>query len=498
MTLRATDYALLSQDAYQPPQLNKNVVLDGVTYRTIDFANNPLNGFQATAYERADTHDVVIAYRGSDFSRAPLQDGAVDVGMVLVGVNAQTPDALAFTEKVIAETKRNAEDKNQPVDITVTGHSLGGTLAEISAAKFGLHGETFNAYGAAGLLQGVPQGGDQVIDNIRAGDPISAASPQFGEVRIYAAPQDIERLSKAGYRNDSGLLSPRNVIEATDISAHGIDNFVPDSKTLGHSIMSPENEARYRANSGMIDRYRNDIGDARVVLSAGWEIPKAAIDGGTALAHTAEHVAEQGAHAVQHATHVIANEAVSIYDAGRKDLAQGVRTVEHAAQSVENEAEKAFSSLSHPGSWFGGKPAVTAPQRLDDPAHPDYALFQQTRGAVHRLDAQRQRIPDQHSENLTAALTAAARRDGLSQVDHVVLSDDASQIFAVQGDMNSPTKRIASIATAEAVHTPIDQSSAAWAQTASSKQPQPAQAPLLAQQAQQQQARHETGFSPAQ
>jgi hypothetical protein len=492
MTLSSTDYALLAQDAYQNPQLDKNVVLGGHTYRAIDFANNPVSGFQATAYERADTHEVVIAYRGSEFNREPLQDGAVDVGMVLAGVNTQTPDALAFTQKVIAETRRNAEDKNQPVDVTVTGHSLGGTLAEISAAKYGLHGETFNAYGAAGLLQGVPQGGHQIIDNVRAGDPISAASPQFGEVRIYAAAQDIDRLSKAGYRDDSRLLSPRNVIEATDISAHGIDNFVPNSKTLGQSIISPENEARYRANSGMVDRYRRDIGDARALLSADWEVPKAIVDGAASLVRDVEHAAEKGVHVTEHAAHVVANDALSAYGAGRTELVRGAHAIEHAAQSFESEASKTFARLSHSGTWSDEKSvAAAAPQRLDDPAHPDHALFNQVRSAVQRLDAQQQRTPDQHSDNLTAALTVAARRDGLSQIHHVVLSEDATRTFAVQGDLNSPTKRIASVSTIDAVHTPIEQSSAAWAQAMAFKQPESARAPQLAQQSQQQQAHYQ-------
>jgi hypothetical protein len=167
--LRATDYALLSQAAYQDPEVDKRppsgavtykeVTLDGVTYKPIAHADNPENGFQATAYERQDgSHSVVIAYRGTEFDREPRQDGLTDAGMAIKGVNAQTADSEAFTKRVLDQAKQTADFNKVPLDVTVTGHSLGGTLAEINAYKFGLHGQTFNSFGAAGLTQGIPAG----------------------------------------------------------------------------------------------------------------------------------------------------------------------------------------------------------------------------------------------------------------------------------------------------------------------------------------------------
>ncbi len=103
--------------------------------------------------------------------------------------------------------------------------------------------------------------------------------------------------------------------------------------------------------------------------------------------------------------------------------------------------------------------------RLDNPAHPDHALYEQARTAVHRLDAQHQRTPDQQSDNLAASLTVAAKREGLTSIDNVVLSDDASRAYAVAGDMNSPHKRIAEVPTAQAVNTPVAQSAEALAKS---------------------------------
>jgi putative chitinase len=103
--------------------------------------------------------------------------------------------------------------------------------------------------------------------------------------------------------------------------------------------------------------------------------------------------------------------------------------------------------------------------RLDNPTHPDHALYEQARTAVHRLDAQHQRTPDQQSDNLAASLTVAAKREGLTSIDNVVLSEDASRAYAVAGDMNSPHKRIAEVPTAQAVNTPVAQSAEALAKS---------------------------------
>jgi hypothetical protein len=555
MTIGSTDYALLSQDSYKDHQLNDRIPLGGINYLIVDHINDPRTGYQGTAYQRLDTGEIIIAHRGTEFDREPLHDGGVDAGMVLAGVNAQTSDAMAFTKRVI----EHAQQQSPPLHVSVTGHSLGGTLAEITASRYGLQGETFNAYGAAGLMQDIPEGGHQVIDHVRAGDVVSAGSRHFGEVRIYAAQQDIDRLSKSGYRDDSNLLSPRDLIGAIDFSAHSIDNFVPHSETLGQSIINPESEARYRAHHGMIDRYRSDVMDLRTGLSANWEIPKLAAESGMALGHAAAQKVTQSVHAVertaQHAAQTVEHTAQSVAHTVRHDVlqgvhaaeravsrgahdiehgaqyvvhkaaqgvraaehgvqhaaqtvehtarnvahtvgenvsqgvhatehavSQGIHAAEHAAQSLASDASQAFDALRHPGSLFDSKPAPSSVLvRLDHATHPDHPLYQQTRDAVHRLDAEHHRTPDQHSDNLAASLVVAARRDGMQAVNHVVLSNDAARTFAVQGALNSSFKQITHVETVQASNTSIEQSSVAWQHAMQQKPSDPAHAPQMTQ-----------------
>ncbi|WP_052698013.1 peptidoglycan-binding domain-containing protein [Luteibacter yeojuensis] len=112
---------------------------------------------------------------------------------------------------------------------------------------------------------------------------------------------------------------------------------------------------------------------------------------------------------------------------------------------------------------------------LVDPAHPGHGMYEQAMTGVTALDAQHGRASDQQSRNLGGALANAAHAQGLTRIDHVVLSDDGSRAYAIQGDLNSPFKQIAQIDTAQAVKQPMEQSGATW-QAQNQGQPQvPAQ-----------------------
>ena len=117
--------------------------------------------------------------------------------------------------------------------------------------------------------------------------------------------------------------------------------------------------------------------------------------------------------------------------------------------------------------------------RLDDKANPDNGMYTQALDAVHRLDAKHGREPDQQSSQFAGSLTASAKAQGLTRIDSVVLSDDAKHAYAVQGDLNSPHKKVAEVETQKAVSTPLEQSSiaATKAQSSDPTQGQPTRQP---------------------
>ena len=106
------------------------------------------------------------------------------------------------------------------------------------------------------------------------------------------------------------------------------------------------------------------------------------------------------------------------------------------------------------------------PTRLDNPAHPDHALFQQAREHVCRLDQQLGRTPDQMSDNLASALAVSARAHGLERIDQISLSDDGGRLWATQrpsGQLGDVLATHTNVPTA-AVATPMEQSGAQWPQ----------------------------------
>ena len=128
----------------------------------------------------------------------------VDLEMIRRQSNRQLPHAMALVEhaKALAERWNSYNPNEQVPHISVTGHSLGGTLAQATAYQYGLHGVTFNAYGAA-ELPGIPhnESTNQVINYVRATDVVSAGARHFGNTTILTTQKDIDMLNSYGYDN---------------------------------------------------------------------------------------------------------------------------------------------------------------------------------------------------------------------------------------------------------------------------------------------------------
>jgi hypothetical protein len=97
---------------------------------------------------------------------------------------------------------------------------------------------------------------------------------------------------------------------------------------------------------------------------------------------------------------------------------------------------------------------------LADRHHPGHPLFCQALEKIHLIDARCGRVPDELSNNLAGSLAAAAHGRGLERIDHVVLGENATRAFAVQGELDSPFRRFAGVDILQAVAMPLAQSSA--------------------------------------
>ncbi|MGH8081798.1 MAG: XVIPCD domain-containing protein [Lysobacter sp.] len=409
-------YANLAQDAYRSPDLSspedRKRTVDGVDYIILDHVNKE-SGYQGTIYQRESTKEIIVAHRGSEFDEQPFKDGVfADGGMVAKRVNSQAIDALEFTRSAIEKAQTHRERHGMEPQVTVTGHSLGGCLAQITAAKFGLNGETFNPYGAASLSDRIPEGGSQIVNHVMAGDVVSAASKHFGKVQMYAEPVELNVMKAAGYEDNGSQWDVRNPIKAavTGGDSHRMHHFLDvDARGQPDRSILAQPQARELADKHrpMFEKYRSDIENLRGGASIG-----------VAISRGVQGVAgEIGRH-------------------------------------LPDKPESPFKE-SH-----GALPASHAPDPRQ-PGHPDHSMHSAIHAGVERVFAQQGRQADEGVERTTAALLVDARRGGLDRVDHVVAGrQDASgtDVFAVQGDLHDPAHKRAQVNTGVAAQVPVEAS----------------------------------------
>jgi pimeloyl-ACP methyl ester carboxylesterase len=263
-------YANRAQSDADPKNPAK-VPLSRQQYTVFGYKDDPVTGFHATAYRSRETGEIIIAYRGTDpdFKKHPgtmLQDIAVDATMVRDTINPQKAEASAFTQKMIAKAAQQGISKDH---VSVAGHSLGGTLAEIEAAKFGLRGITLNAYGAVGMIDGPPLPGCQLTNYRMAGDPVSGANGHIGTVVSLASPEDVASLQAGRYLDAPAGSAPPNPLIAIRAGDHGGAHFNGTDgniNVLNPAVMA-EYAQRYKDHQAAFDHLSGDLNRERGELS---------------------------------------------------------------------------------------------------------------------------------------------------------------------------------------------------------------------------------------
>ncbi|MCC8535822.1 DUF6792 domain-containing protein [Xanthomonas axonopodis pv. poinsettiicola] len=276
MSLTSQQYSALSRDSYDKPKEvgedSDPVNIGGVFYKRLEYCDIP-SGYQGVIYQRVDTNEIIVVHRGTETERELTQDGVyTDGGMVAARHNRQAAEAIELTRHALVYAQKFGKDGETP-NVTVTGHSLGGNLAQVTAHHFGLKGETFNAYGAVSLDRRIPVGGTDVINHVMAGDAVSAGSKHYGQVKLYATQQEITTLEKAGYDNTRGVLDVRSPIVAKELGdSHRMHNFLPvdANDAPDRSVLEdPKAQQLARQHAPMIEKYRDDVEVLRGGLTIG-------------------------------------------------------------------------------------------------------------------------------------------------------------------------------------------------------------------------------------
>lgn len=106
-----------------------------------------------------------------------------------------------------------------------------------------------------------------------------------------------------------------------------------------------------------------------------------------------------------------------------------------------------------------------------NPLHPDHTMYQRIRAGVQAIDEKNGKPYDDASERVTRSLLAQCKGGGtcadsnrtfapgmaLHRVDHVLMGNTGN-VFAIQGRLDDPAHRRASVSVAEAALVPVDES----------------------------------------
>ena len=101
---------------------------------------------------------------------------------------------------------------------------------------------------------------------------------------------------------------------------------------------------------------------------------------------------------------------------------------------------------------------------LSSPSHPHHDLYSQVRVCLDKQDMGLKDYSGDQRDNLAAALALEARTGGLRSADHVVRSKDGSRAFVIEGELDSPSRRMSYVDTAQAAAQSMERSSQQLAQ----------------------------------
>lgn len=190
-------------------------------YSLEESVRNVETGFYADVLVGED--DVIIAIRGTNdfyFRNWHYGDLDDDLAMARSRIPVQTRDALDLYNRV----KKEYPDKN----ITSTGHSLGGSLAEIVGALNGELAVGFNAYGVRDLFnENAVIQEDNIVNYVNIQDAVTMVNGENHIGDIFSVPNLGKWVKGKHDAERMGNLYEREKITTEEIKNIADKNFYP-------------------------------------------------------------------------------------------------------------------------------------------------------------------------------------------------------------------------------------------------------------------------------
>jgi len=216
MSLPPEQYAFLASRIYDPVEVRKELESDTHKYLVHYVSPYSATNYRGAVVQDLASKELIVLNKGTDPSS--IHDILADVGMGVMSAPTQWPEAAATMRKALDIA---GELDIPPSAISATGHSLGGALTQLQAAKFGVHAETFNSYGAAAMAQrlgmDIAAAQQHVVNHRMYHDPVSVLATSLGPTVDYMDAEDYLRHASPG-------MHLAQEVGAT-LAGHGIGNF---------------------------------------------------------------------------------------------------------------------------------------------------------------------------------------------------------------------------------------------------------------------------------
>lgn len=160
--------ALISRDVYNDEQKEIN------GYKPVSKLEDPQTGLRVVAYQKKN--DIIVAYCGTNDEKDFISDAQMAMNEV--------PEQFEKANQFYLDTV----EKNPNASVVLTGHSLGGSLAQLVASRNrATSAITFNAFGIKSIMNNKDKKQPEVFqDNknsfnyIIMGDPVSNSTQHVG------------------------------------------------------------------------------------------------------------------------------------------------------------------------------------------------------------------------------------------------------------------------------------------------------------------------------
>jgi Ca2+-binding RTX toxin-like protein/LysM repeat protein len=168
------DYAILAGDVYKEHSVDRG----SNDWQALRFGSgdDKDSGFKAQTYSNANyANHVVFAIAGTDGLLAG-NDWTANVSFRNGSLGKQFAEALEYAASTIDSAVKAAEEDEgtAPTTFSVTGHSLGGGIAQLIAHTFGLDGLSLDAPGASNIVEG--SGYQEFVAELKAKYPDAFAN----------------------------------------------------------------------------------------------------------------------------------------------------------------------------------------------------------------------------------------------------------------------------------------------------------------------------------